>query len=51
MPLTFARTTPAVRSMLPVMAVYVFVAAPFIGLIAQMATNVHHADQSGTTSS
>lgn len=47
--LRFARTAPPVRAMLPIMAVTVVVGAPFIGFIAQMATNVHGADQNGTS--
>jgi len=45
----FARDTPAVRAMLPVMAVVVFVASPFLGLVAQMATNVFGSGQGGTS--
>ena len=45
----FARVTPAVRAMVPVMALTVFVAAPFLGFVAQMATNVLGRAQSGTS--
>jgi len=45
----FARTTPAVRAMIPIMACTVFIAAPFIGFIAQMATNVLGSAQGGTS--
>jgi len=45
----FARKAAAVRAMVPVMALTVFVGAPFIGLIAQMATNVFHTKQGGTS--
>ena len=47
--LSFSLSSPPVRAMLPVMAISVFVAAPFIGLVAQMATNVHHGGQGGTS--
>jgi MFS family permease len=45
----FARTNPAVRSMLPFMCLLSFVGAPFIGFVAQMATKVFHTNQSGTS--
>ncbi len=45
----FARRSAPVRAMVPIMALTVFIAAPFIGFIAQMATNVFDADQSGTS--
>ncbi|MEO7397045.1 MAG: MFS transporter, partial [Ilumatobacteraceae bacterium] len=45
----FARTNPAVRSMVPLMFVVALVGAPFIGFIAQMATKVFDSDQSGTS--
>lgn len=44
----FVRTTPAVRAMVPVMLGVVFLGGPFIGFIAQMATNVFGARQGGT---
>ena len=47
--LAYARDTPAVRSMLQMMMLTVFFAAPFIGLISQMGKNVFHGD-SRTTS-
>lgn len=47
--ISFARTSAPVRAMVPIMALTVFVAAPFIGFIAQMATNVFDADQGGTS--
>jgi MFS family permease len=46
---SFARTTPAVRAMVPIMAVTVFVGAPFLGFVAQMATNVLGRAQGGTS--
>src|SRR5436190_850738 len=45
----FARTTPAVRAMVPVMVVAVFLGSPFIGFIAQMATNVFDGDARSTS--
>ncbi|MCU1364944.1 MAG: arabinose efflux permease family protein [Ilumatobacteraceae bacterium] len=45
----FGRTSPAVRSMLPVMFMIALIGAPFIGFIAQMATKVFHTEQSGTS--
>jgi len=45
----FARSTPAVRAMLPIMAFTVLVAAPFLGFVAQMATNVLGRAQGGTS--
>ncbi|MEX1106762.1 MAG: MFS transporter, partial [Ilumatobacteraceae bacterium] len=45
----FARGTPAVRAMVPVMLVMSLVASPFLGLVAQVATNVFDADQTGTS--
>ena len=47
--ISFARTTPAVRAMVPIMVVVVLVASPFLGLVAQMATNVFGANQAGTS--
>jgi MFS family permease len=47
--LAFVRVTPAVRAMLPVMTLAVFLGSPFMGLSAQMATNVFGADQHGTS--
>lgn len=45
----FARRTPGPRAMVPLMVIQVFVTAPFIGFIAQMATNVLGRGQTGTT--
>ncbi|CAB4859032.1 unannotated protein [freshwater metagenome] len=45
----FARSNPAVRSMLPLMIAVTFIAAPFIGFIAQMATKQFHTRQGGTS--
>jgi len=45
----FARSTPAVRAMVPIMLTTVLVASPFIAFIAQMATNVFDSDQGGTS--
>lgn len=45
----FARRTPAPRAMVPLMVTQVLIAAPFIGFIAQMATNVFDEDQIGTS--
>ena len=45
----FARSTPAVRAMVPIMATTVFLAAPFLGFVAQMATNVLGRGQGGTS--
>jgi|GEM_PF-86997 len=45
----FARTTPAVRAMVPVMLVMSLIGSPFLGLVAQVATNVFGADQTGTS--
>ncbi len=47
--LDFARSTPPVRAMLPLMALVVFFGSPFMGLTAQMATNVFGSDQDGTS--
>jgi MFS family permease len=47
--LAFVRTTPPVRAMLPVMTLAVLLGSPFMGLSAQMATNVFGADQHGTS--
>jgi MFS family permease len=47
--LHFARTTPSVRAMVPVMVVGVFFGAPFIGFVAQMATNVFDGDERSTS--
>ncbi len=47
--LRFARDTPAIRAAVQVMIVVVFIAAPFIGFISQMGTNVFGGD-SDTTS-
>jgi MFS family permease len=45
----FGRTNPAMRSMLPLMFLVALIAAPFIGFIAQMATNVLGLDENGTS--
>ncbi|MFZ4810445.1 MAG: MFS transporter [Ilumatobacteraceae bacterium] len=45
----FARETPPVRAMLPVMAAAALIGSPFLGLVAQVATNVFGADQNGTS--
>ena len=45
----FARRTAAPRQMVPLMVLQVVVTAPFIGFIAQMATNVLHHGQAGTS--
>jgi len=47
--IAFARTNPAMRSMVPLMVAVTFLGAPFIGFIAQMATNVFHTKQAGTS--
>lgn len=47
--ISFGRTNPAVRSMLPVMFLIALIGAPFIGFIAQMATKVFNTEQSGTS--
>lgn len=47
--ITFSRHTPAARAMVPLMVAQVLIAAPFIGFIAQMATNVLDHDQTGTS--
>jgi MFS family permease len=47
--ISFARRTPAPRAMVPLMVVQVLIAAPFIGFIAQMATNVFDEGQNGTS--
>jgi MFS family permease len=47
--LEFVRVTPPVRAMLPLMALVVFFGSPFMGLTAQMATNVFGSDQDGTS--
>jgi predicted MFS family arabinose efflux permease len=46
---SFARHSPAPRAMVPLMIVQVTLTAPFIGFIAQMATNVFHRDETGTS--
>lgn len=45
----FARSTPAMRRMLGVMFTVVFVGAPFIALVPQIATNVFHGDETATS--
>ncbi|MEN9504721.1 MAG: hypothetical protein RI958_647 [Actinomycetota bacterium] len=45
----FARVTSSVRAMVPLMVLIVLFGSPFLGLVAQMATNVFGADQSGTS--
>jgi MFS family permease len=47
--ITFARRTAAPRAMVPLLAIQVLIAAPFIGFIAQMATNVFDHGQTGTS--
>lgn len=45
----FAHGTPAVRAMVPMMLAMSLIGSPFLGLVAQMATNVFGADESGTS--
>ena len=45
----FARTTPAMRRMVAVMLAVVFVGAPFIALVPQIATNVFGGSESATS--
>ncbi len=45
----FARSNPAVRSMVPVMFAVSLIGAPFVGFIAQIATKVFHTKQGGTS--
>lgn len=45
----FAKGNQAVRAMMPLMLAVTFIAAPFIGFIAQMATKHFHTKQGGTS--
>jgi MFS family permease len=45
----FARGTPAVKAMVPVMLAMSLIGSPFLGLVAQMATNVFGAKETGTS--
>lgn len=45
----FARTTPAMRRMVAVMIAVVFIGAPFIALVPQIATNVFGGSESATS--
>lgn len=47
--IAFARRTPAPRQMVPLLFLQALVTAPFIGFIAQMATNVFDTGQGGTS--